>query len=100
MTRFGYDEPANKRIEPMTRSAIAPLLQSEAMAALLVMAHPCRWGHKDGRLVHATRDVARRARFPGRQHGDLPKRLDAGSAEAGFRFTRVALVRSVMSGAG
>ena len=43
MTRIGYDEPANKRIEPMTRSAIGLLFQSDAMGALLVMAHPCRW---------------------------------------------------------
>ncbi|MDA1277305.1 MAG: hypothetical protein O2960_25135 [Verrucomicrobia bacterium] len=35
-------EEPNQRIEPMTRSAITPPFQSDALGALLVMAHPDR----------------------------------------------------------
>jgi hypothetical protein len=35
--------PPNKRIEPMTSSAVRPLLQAGAIGALLVAAHPQRW---------------------------------------------------------
>jgi hypothetical protein len=35
-------ESSNQRIEPMTRSAVTLLLQSGAIGALLVMAHPGR----------------------------------------------------------
>ena len=35
-------QPTNKRIEPMTRSALTLVLHSEAVDALPVMAHPNR----------------------------------------------------------
>jgi len=34
--------PLNPRVEPMTRSAIRLLLESDVKGALLVMAHPHR----------------------------------------------------------
>ena len=38
----GNDKPANQRIEPMTSSAVTPILQSSVSGALLVAAHPPR----------------------------------------------------------
>jgi hypothetical protein len=37
-------ERPNQRMEPMTRSTVTLLLQSSVLGALLVMAHPSRWG--------------------------------------------------------